>query len=500
MIHAISPSFRVFLFGFLPNNLAAVSKRYSTSEILALKSPIEIPKEFLERVNYSDRLEGGSFKIDLPKGARNEILVNNQRVRVRELFRPGRIIVITEDDMIKFAGRISESSHEANSKGDSEYGITGEGLEEAISSQILFIDFDNSKPVSATIPAESASQSPGSRLEVALQVVLNAIKETKSPTLMMNSLANSAIKHLLSNGSYGGNPFSMLIETLKGLDQNPHTTAFLHTLQWINSQNFGNTLSIWSLMESLAKAPLYELFFHYDQTVDFYISETTPFLQKKLTKEKISTPDTPIATLVYRKTPFEFLDTNLIPKGLVANVEQSLINGFRLSESTSDIFSGVHINIGIFDNITGLTLNPVTYSPSLLAEFGQRVLSIVLDGTGFPKESQDAASQSVFKDKLNEIQSKIFNTFGTGERIFSGSFSCGYFRGISKGMFMKIVNESGESKSKKIHKELEIYDPKFYVTGIDVTWIPGSGIADQTITVKWGKRKLDPVWDQKTIS
>ncbi|PJZ51575.1 hypothetical protein CH380_19205 [Leptospira adleri] len=497
MIHAISPSFRVFLFGFLPDNPAAVSKRYSAGEILALKSPIEIPKEFLERVNFNDRLEGGSFRIDLPKGARNEILVNNQRVRVRELFRPGRIIVITENEMIKFAGRISESDHEASAKGDSEYGISGEGLEEAISSQILFIDFDNAKPVSASVPAESASKSPASRLQIALQVISNAIKETKSPTLMLKSLANSAIEHLLSNGSYGGNLFSKLVETSKGLDSLPYTTTFLHTLQWINSQTFGNSLSIWSLMESLAKAPLYELFFHYDQAVDFYISETLPFLLKKLTKEKISSPDLPLATLVYRKTPFEYLDTDIVPKGLVAEVEQSLISGFRLSESSADIFSGVHINVGIFDNITGLTLNPVTYSPSLLAEFGQRVLSIVLDGTGFPQESQDAASQSVFKEKLNSIQSKIFNTFGTGERIFSGSFSGGYFREISKGMIMEVVNKNGEIQSKEIHKELEMYDPKFYVTGIDVTWVPGAGIADQTISVKWGKRKLNPNWDKE---
>ncbi|WP_061232463.1 hypothetical protein [Leptospira noguchii] len=506
MIHSIKPTFRVFLLGFIPYEVTSVSKRYSYDEIVALESPIEIPSNMIARINFKDSVSGGSFKIDLPKGARNDFFTNGQRIRIRELFRPGRLIVITEDDKTKFAGRISESSHRGGVRGESEYTVTGEGLEEAISSQILFIDFDNSKPPSNTISVEVAAKSPGSRLQIALQTVLNAIKETKSPTLMMQSLADSAIKHLLSNGKYGGREFFQMVDTLTGLDQEPYTIAFLHTLQWLNSQNFGNTLSIWSLMESLAKPPLYELFFHYDQSVDFYISgeNKSLFIPKKYESVKITSPDTLIGTLVYRKTPFQFLDSVSLSKdtmqGLVVEVDQSYISNFELTESTADIFSGVHVNVGIFDNIMGLMLNPVTYSPQLLAEFGQRVLSIVLDGSGFPKEVDTAAAQSTFNLKLNEMQAKIFNTFGTGERIFSGSFSGGYFRGVSKGMIMEIVNKDGGVQSRSLNGDLEIYDPRFYITGIDVTWIPGAGKADQTISVKWGKRKLDPMWDQKTIS
>lgn len=494
-VNAVNPRFQVFLFGFVPNNPTNLSARLSQSEILAMGSPIEILGEYIDSVTYTDTVESGSFSITLAKGGTGYLFSSTgSRLRIREIFRVGEIIVITESQKIKFAGRITSASHSSSVTGEQDYVVSGGGLESAIQSQTLFIDFDNSGPNVAGQPASAVANAPIPRIQAALNIIAEAVQDSKTPHGILKSLTESAIETLLSNGNYGGKQFSSLVE--QTFDPLSYTVGFIHTTQWFTAQSFGNTLSIWSLMASIAKPPLYELFFHYDQECYFSASENLIPIQRKISLKESDdyTPDTPIAYLIFRRTPFSKLDSSFDDPlgGVVSEVLESNFNSFDLSENEGDIFSGVHANVGIMDNLTGLALNPVTYNPSLLAKFGQRVFQVTMDGVGFPTEAQNEGAQAPFKALLSEIQEKIYKTFGTGERIFTGSFSGHYFRGLCKGQILKITDNDG---SDKLHKEIKQYDPKFYVTGIRVNWKPGLGIATQETMVKWGKRKVDPSWE-----
>lgn len=497
-VNAIQPKFQVFLYGFVPNDPTRLSSRLSPGEIAAMASPIEIPGEFIDSLTYTDSIDAGSFSISLAKGGTGYLITTfGQKVRIREIFRTGELIVITESQKIKFVGRIKSADHSSNIEGSQDYSASGGGMEDAIQSQTLFIDFDGSGPNVAGRPAEVVSNSTTPKIQAALNIISEAVKESKTPSGIIRSLANAAIKTLLSNGKYGGETFSELAP-LK-LDPDSYTRGFIHTTQWFSNQSFGNTMSIWSLMASIAKPPLYELFFHYDQDCYFHTSESLPPLTPKgelgFTESDDYTPSAPFGHLVFRKTPFDKLETDLsnLKSGVISEVLESNFNSFNLSESQDDIFSGVHTGVGIMDNLTGLALNPVTYNPALLAKFGQRVLQITLDGVGFPTEAQTEGTQVNFKAQLVAIQEKIYQTFGTGERIFTGSFSGFYFRGLCKGQIMKLTDNDGFSDT--LHKEIKQYDPKFYVTGIRVTWKPGSGMATQETSVKWGKRLSNPGWE-----
>lgn len=496
-VNAIQPKFQVFVFGFVPDLFTNLSSRLSIGEIVAMQSPIEIPGEFIDSLTYSDTIEGGSFSISIPKGGTGVIQTRVSPIRIREVLRTGELIVITESEKIKFVGRIKSADHESSATGDQSYTVSGGGMEDCIQSQTLFIDYDRSGPNVTGVPVSVAANTPTTKLQAALDIISDVIKESKTPGGILESLANAAIKILLSNGSYGGENFQRLVKYK--FDPISYTIGFIHTVQWYNNQSFGNTVSLWSLMASIAKPPLYELFFHYDQDCYFSGGDTIPPILKNFDIEVLSefsdyTPSTPISHLIFRKTPFSKLSDQLSDPmlGVISEVPESNFSSFSLSESQDDIFSGVHVNLGIQDTVTGIMLNPVTYNPSLLAKFGQRVFQITLDGVGMPPELQAPGAQTGNLAALALIQEQIYQTFGTGERVFSGSFSGFYFRGLCKGQIMKITDENGISE---LHKEIDFYEPNFYVTGIRVTWRPGSGIATQETMVKWGKRKENPSWE-----
>ncbi|TGK79220.1 hypothetical protein EHQ23_19385 [Leptospira bourretii] len=498
-VNAIKPDFQVFLFGFVPNIVTRLSKRLSPGEIAAMRSPIEIPGEFIESLTYVDSIDNGSFTLTLAKGATGNIITTYAgKVRIREVLRTGELIVVTESKKTKFVGRIKTANHVSNVSGEQSYVVSGGGLEDCIQSQTLFIDFDKSGPNIVGQPAESVSNLPISKIQAALNIISEVISESKTPSGIIESLSDAAIRTLLSNGNYGGEIFWDLVEYK--FDKLSYTIGFIHTVQWINNQSFGNSLSIWSLMASIAKPPLYELFFHYDQDCSLYAGETTSPIEKKsngfgLFGSDDFTPDLPLARLVFRKTPFDKLEDDFfLPYfGISSEVPESQFNSFDLSESQEDIFSGVHVNLGIQDTITGLALNPVTYNPSLLAKFGQRVMQITMDGVGMPPELQAPGAQSGNIASLLKIQEKLYETFGTGERIFTGSFSGFYFRGLCKGQIMRLTDDDGYSDS--LHKEIKQYHPNFYVTGVRVVWRPGSGTATQETMVKWGKRIENAAWE-----
>jgi hypothetical protein len=141
-------------------------------------------------------------------------------------------------------------------------------------------------------------------------------------------------------------------------------------------------------------------------------------------------------------------------------------------------------------------VNPVTYATDLLEQYGQRVLEVPLDGVQFPE--QDESHKSSYKEQLAQIQSKIFEAFGKGDRTISGSLTLHYssrqeivngraIPGISKGKIVRILNVD-ELKDSEL-KPLLKYEGVFYCNSVSTIFDVEAGSVDQRIGVKWGRRK-----------
>lgn len=454
-------------------------------EVEATTSTIKIPVEFIDSLSYSDNLESSSFSVNIVDGGMKYIDTFSGKIRLREILIEGTIILITERGQKKFAGRINSVSDSGNVEGDENYKISGGGLETAISEQTIFIDFsDDTKSTLEKTPAV-ASNFAG-KIKAVIKEIAKVVKNAKDPTLLLESLCEAAINQLLSNGSYGGYPFKNLLSYSKTLSKDVYTNNFIHTLQFLNLPQFGNTISFWNMMHSVAKPPLYELFVHYDESSSMYININNSI---EKAPENFSESDSnisdPIGTLVFRKTPLAEISSDLELDGFSNKIPVNIINSFSLSSSTNDIFSGVHVGLGILDNMSSLIINPVTYNPELLGRFGQRIFQITLDGVGFPKDATSDGDQAPLKDKITTIQNLIYDVFGKGDRIVSGTLNATYWRGVCKGQYIQIVPLS---EFDSLPKRLRRYDPHFYVTGVSVTWSPDSGMADMLLSVKWGRK------------
>lgn len=484
-VYSTKSHFDVIVLQFKPDNPANLSSRFKTDEIQEIGSGIKIPTEFINSLSYSDHIENSSFSISISDGGMKWIETLTGKIRLREILDEGTIIVITENGNKKFAGRVNSITDLGSIEGEENYKVSGGGLETAISEQTIFIDYsDETKSTLEKTPGVATNLS--GKIKAVLKEIVKVITNAKNPTLMLKSLCDAAINQLLSNGKYGGYLFKHILDYANGtLSNDTYSNNFLHTLQWLNQVGFGNTISFWNLMTSIAKPPLYELFVHYDSASDLHIdSEKTLGKNGELTGIDTSI-SAPFGYLVFRKTPLDKIRNESTDTGFAVKVPCNILSSFDFSSSTNNIFSGVHINLGILDNMTSLVLNPVTYNPVLLGKFGQRVFNVTLDGIGFPKDATTEADKKSFKDKIASIQDLLYSVFGQGDRIVSGSIHGTYMRGICKGQYMEIVSPN---EMDSLPKRLRRYDPHFYITGVDVTWSPGSGMADMTLSVKWGRK------------
>lgn len=510
----ISPNWQLYYYGFVSNFLIEKVNdpetrdyyRNTPEDLRLMSSPLKIPMEYITVCDYQDRVEDdSSFRIEFNNGF-NEVFVSEQGTKhfLSEIIQEGSIILFTESGAKKFAGYVSSIKDSSSSSGDWKMVVSGGGLEDAIRAMTLFLDtFGETSPVSKN-PKEIANKKPTGTFQAAFESLSRIVKETKTPQKLIQSIAQEAIKVFLSNGAYGGERYSDLLSTQQGITFESYTEDLIHTITWLNEASPGNKMSFWELMQSLATAPLYELFVHYDESTTLRISEGLVINEKFDDSEtepiNDSEPKLPLGHLVFRKTPLEFIDKIEDIESLHSRIPENIIKSMELQEDRNNIFSGVHVRLGVIDNISALLINPVTYNPDTLARVGQRVLDIVLDGVSFPTENSEAKNKPKIQ-KLQEIQELIMTIFGSGDFKTEGTLYCDYYRGITKGKFVDIMSADDPENTGPTHHVFHRYfggiskggesgtrAPRFYVTGVDVTINPGKAQCTMDLHVKWGAR------------
>ncbi len=465
-VHVTKPQLSIEVLPFLssqPNRQI----RLTASERTAFRSKVVLPTNSFSSVQIRDDLDSSSFSITIPNGAHKNFLGQaGQLIRFRQLLSEGSIIRIFESNRLLFCGYATGASLMGNpTDGGADLQISGGSLYQAIRLQTVYIDTPGRPSDNAVRqnPDRVAGSIRGS-LSTSIAALVGATREFQSPSAVIKALMDWSLQNLLDLGNYGGQKYSSLLS--QSLSQQTYTSAFLHVLNFLQDARIGARINYWDLAAGFAQEPLYELFSEYQGSV---------FLSEQERSIELTTP-----TLIFRKTPwYLFNRPPLDDNSIVTQILPSHILGDSLSSSISNIMTGVHVSLSVLDQSTGLVINPVTYSPALLEQFGQRVLPIYLTGVKFENDNN---KNNGLKRNLQDLQNMLFDTFIQTPRPVSGSIMTHYLPEVRKGMILYIQNMPTRGT-------LSVYDPVFYIQAVERTFQPQTGEINQTLHVKWGRYK-----------
>jgi hypothetical protein len=481
-----------------------IRSRFSFEDVVFASKPWQIPNEIIHRFNYRDSTDFDSnFRIVLPNASRLNLLSETgTQHAITEILLPGSIVVFKENGDVKFAGQIRTISETSAAEGEADYVATGSGLDQMIRNLNLFIDTPSDERSSVSMDPEDASVDRRPALQVALESYSRIAKQYRNPYSLVKQIARETIDNLLSNGEYGGKNFIQILNFSRLISSRSYTTGYIHSINWLQNAQLGEELNYWNLMDTFATAPLYELFIHYDQSCSMGADETT-FLRGSMDSElpnldfdsEADPPKEPIGNLLFRKTPIDKLDRTFYDSRYHCEYHEAKISHIELRETIDDLFSGVHVSLGVLDNRTRNIAYPVTWNPDLISQFGSKILRIVLDGVGVPSDVPGPIQKRMTMQIAN-VQKDFFKVFGSGDYIISGQIQGDYSRGICKGKFVDI---SGDADIGARHPILRrffdggsfpgiTHAPRFYITAIEIDVDPSEGKCEMSLDVKWGSR------------
>ena len=466
-VHVARPRLKVEVLPFL-SSISSRQNYLSADERLAFRNPIALPENSFSDINIKDDLDAPSFSLTCPNGAHKSFRTNSLSVRLRTLLSEGSILRIYDGELLLFCGYITGISFSGSPmEGGADLQVSGGSIEEAIKLQTVYIDTAGRPSDNAVkqTPDRVAGSVRGS-LSISISSLIGAAREFKSPSAVISALMDWSITNLLDLGRYGGLKFSEILSFGQTLSQDSYTSNFLHVLNFIQDARIGGRINYWELANGFAQEPLYELFTQYADRV---------YLGTREQNRELRDP-----ALVFRKTPWLHLNNPpLADPSLVLRLSPSQIIGDSLSSSVSNILTGVHVSLSVLDQSTGLLLNPVSYSPTLLEQYGQRVMPVYLSGVKF---ENDQSKNRALKTSLQELQNSLFDIFVKTPRSVTGSLMTHYMPEIKKGMILVLDEAVYRSRG-----TLSLYDPVFYVQGVERSFRAQSGEIGQTVSVKWGR-------------
>lgn len=470
----IRPQFEITIYPWL-SGVPGRNYYLTSEEQAAFRSAVELPPGSWSQLEVRDDLSTPGFSLTIPGGAYKQFKTQDGKlIRIDELLAEGAIVGIREKGKRFFAGYVENPAESAAVDAPSaDLTISGAGIDGAMRNQTVFID-SNARPSDANQQRSVASvaQQPAARFTSAIANFASTIQNLRSAALVISRLVDVLREQLLSGGKYGGKKFEELyLAGRDGLSMQTYTQGFVHVINWMGSVNFGATISYWDMLSTFATSPLYELFTHHGHT-DVYVNSNQTL-----------SPGDELGNLVFRPTPWAFLEQPPDDPSLVFTLKPDQIKRVRFNRSLQDLASGFHVSLGdLMDVGTGTLVNPVTYLPAVLEQFGQRVYPTTLSGLQFPE--QDDGTQSSLAEKLRSLQDDMARVFRY--RNVSGSFDIAYNsrNGLAKGMILNIPGDAQE-----LPLSLRRYEGRFYCTGVTTTVRPESGTLDQSVEFKWGRKR-----------
>lgn len=512
-MYSIQPKWEIIVYGFRNTNNelnggnSPVSDYFSDDR--AFRLPQNLPMEYVSDFYYTDTTEGGDFEVNISKGIYASFKTGNgYTVYLDELLSEGHIVVFKENDYIRFSGYIVKRSRTDESNGESVLKITGDGLEGIVERQLLTIDispeFRPDKKLKDATVINSSLSNYQKGIQKGFNDMTGAISSMGSPSKVISTLFKKVLENYLNWSLFGGYKIADdLIDSDTGMTEDTYSNSMIHTIPWLNQPQFGSQINYWNLMESLVTQPLYEMFFHYNEESQLYVSEDQ-YIPTNFSEFNN------IGVLVFRKTPWDLLDVYndinpaKIPNETLINnkylylLNENRITSMNLDSDLNDIFSGIQVRLTSFEPKKSSQLVPPLYNPALLAKFGQRVLTVNLDGIEFQNKNKTKIEQQS-NNLVKELKEKLYATFGQGTKIVSGNINIDYDRKINKGVILKIYRTSDSPSSKLLDR----YMDSFYVSGIRVSCNPSRGEASMSLSVKWGEvrtRKKDELFPVETIA
>ena len=498
-VHAVRPNLRVRAYPFR-SSVPARQQWLTEAERAAFLGPVTIPLQFFDRISISETVDGDSFRITLPRGIGPgaSFRTDYGMVRLGEALAIGALITIEEGPAGAgggrrqlFAGRIRDFTSAFGAGSGSTATISGGGVEAAPAAQTAYIDYTAAKSENAQKqPAESIARSQQNSIAAVITNFAEAIQELKRPDDVIQKLAEVVVTRLMAGGTYGGQPFASFFDYESALTDDTYTEQMIHVINWINQASFGQTIRYWDLMASFATPPLYELFTTSNAHSSVFVDN-----QKEVPEEpapsaiagQIPTQPprrTPGGTLVFRKTPWAYLNRADIPESLLFELKSSdLIEG-SLNHNEENIISGVHVNLSMFDQSVSLLLNPVDYIPITFEQFGPRVMPVELQGVKFPEGGSSTGSP--FQARLQQLQGELASVFGEQDRSWTATLQVHYAsrRGLTKGKILRLQGAKSTWPD-----DLRGMANTWYIRGVNTEFSAADGTVSQSIDAAWGTKE-----------
>ena len=106
-------------------------------------------------------------------------------------------------------------------------------------------------------------------------------------------------------------------------------------------------------------------------------------------------------------------------------------------------------------------------------------MPLYLSGVKF---ENDQSKNRALQASLQDLQSSLFDAFVKTPRSVTGSLLTHYMPEVKKGMLLVLDETVYRSRG-----TLSLYDPVFYVQGVERSFRAQSGEIAQTVAVKWGR-------------
>lgn len=304
---------------------------------------------------------------------------------------------------------------------------------------------------------------------------------------------------------YGGKKIiATTTEGQSGAILSPKVTGTSYTVNLVmesnlmSSLNVGQDVNFFDILNSYSSPPMYEIFADPLESVG---GENTPDKSGVLsiglpkTKAELASGWQPVqkytvpsfgAVLVFRQTPFCYFDKdgkwnkNIDP---FYEIDAKGIKNISFSEKISEISSGVHVTMNVYEN-AGSVINPPKYNSNLLKIFGQKPLHVKMAGLS-PRENFKKADQENYKTELDKIRDMLFNIFCNEKdlKIASGSISIPYGF-VRAGIPFSITNRYDTEMNPDVSKALEEIGEFGYITTVTDTFDP-KGKAGTDLEYKW---------------
>lgn len=369
--------------------------------------PVEIPMDVISRVSSSRSFGPGSISLKFARGASQssirkiyDILEDQTVVQLRVKRKPS-------DSWRQLnIAYVDSGSLQAEANSEESWSPELQTLDAKLSAQKYFISLPNG--ASSIPPGQQAGLPEGSFPRAMLQFTESLEDGIKSIRLLLENFWDDIVVYLMNPETYGslrvvyggkrliskiGEPSATCFGNLAVFQTESYTEQFVSFFNYMSQISVGASPNFYQIMSSMATPPLYEFFYdplEGDGVLDESNQYNVPSGHSKF---------------VFRKTPFWNLFDDK-GKWIPATNEIDSVHRVSANWKSSDIYTGVHVGLSMFDDQGNTVVFTPKWSGLLGATHGHRPLQIKLDGL-----SPNGVSKKNIIDSLKAIQDMLFLYF-----------------------------------------------------------------------------------------